>query len=311
MARSRKSGLGKGIDSLIPLGLDLDEIQEPVREEGNKKGAEENNEAGENDRLMVEIDRIIPNEGQPRKIFDETSLNELADSIRQYGVIQPLLVQKEGDSYRLIAGERRLRAAKIAGSDKVPVIIKEYAPAQLMEISLIENIQRQDLNPIEEAQAYKCLIDEYGLRHEELAARVSKSRASVTNSLRLLKLDERVREKLIEGSISTGHARALLALADGDEQYKLAERIIEEDLSVRETEKAIKELSEPKKKKETPKKNMEEELFYKNAADRLCGALSTKVSIKRKNDGAGRIEIDYYSLEELERLMDLLEEAGD
>ena len=244
---------------------------------------------------FLNISEIEPNVSQPRKMFDEEQLGELAESIRRYGVLQPLLVQKKGDRYELIAGERRWRAAKLAGFRDGPVI------------ALIENVQRADLNPIEEAKAYQMLIQEFGLRQEDVAERVAKNRATITNSMRLLKLDERVQEMLIQDRLTGGHARALLSLEDGEKQYQLALKTVENHLSVREVERLVKELLKPKKakKKADPERDME--VFFKDVEEKLKGVMGTKVSINRKDKNKGRIEIEYYSSAELERLIELLE----
>ena len=256
---------------------------------------------------FLNISEIEPNVSQPRKMFDEEQLGELAESIRRYGVLQPLLVQKKGDRYELIAGERRWRAAKLAGFREVPVIVREYTRQQTMEIALIENVQRADLNPIEEAKAYQMLIQEFGLRQEDVAERVAKNRATITNSMRLLKLDERVQEMLIQDRLTGGHARALLSLEDGEKQYQLALKTVENHLSVREVERLVKELLKPKKakKKADPERDME--VFFKDLEEKLKRVMGTKVSINRKDKNKGRIEIEYYSSAELERLIELLE----
>ncbi len=298
MARAKRSGLGKGLDSLIPMGTELEEIQP------KKKDREENSERT-GDPVMIKVNQIEPNREQPRKQFDEQALEELAGSIRQYGVLQPLLVRKKDDHYELIAGERRWRAAKLARVKEVPVIIKDYTPQEIMEISLIENIQREDLNPIEEAAAYERLIQEFHLKHEEIAERVSKSRAAITNSMRLLKLDKRVQLMVAEGEISGGHARALLSLEDGDAQYAAAEKILEHKLSVRETEKLVKTMLRPRTGSRRAPLDPGAELVYRDMENRIREILGTKVSISRKDENRGKIEIEYYSVDELERLMDL------
>lgn len=255
----------------------------------------------------LKLNLIEPNSEQPRKNFDEESLQELADSIKQYGILQPLIVQKKGSHYEIIAGERRWRAAKLAGITDVPVLIREYDKQQTMEIALIENVQRADLNPIEEAKAYQMLIQEFGLRQEDVAERVAKNRATITNSMRLLKLDERVQEMLIQDRLTGGHARALLSLEDGEKQYQLALKTVENHLSVREVERLVKELLKPKKakKKADPERDME--VFFKDLEEKLKRVMGTKVSINRKDKNKGRIEIEYYSSAELERLIELLE----
>ena len=256
--------------------------------------------------LMMKITDIEPNREQPRKKFDEDALLELSDSIKQFGVIQPLLVQKKKDYYEIIAGERRWRAAKMAGLKEVPVIVKHYTDKEILEISLIENIQRENLNPIEEALAFKKLLTEFNLKQDEVAERVSKSRTAVTNSMRLLKLDERVQQMVIDEMITTGHARALLSIEDKEIQFQLANQIFDNKLSVRETEKLVKsfgqEKKEPKKKKE-----IENEFIYKNIEEKVKSILGTKVQVCHKSNNTGKIEIEYYSNDELERIVELLE----
>ncbi|MCI8402068.1 MAG: ParB/RepB/Spo0J family partition protein [Lachnospiraceae bacterium] len=297
MAEKRKrsglgKGLGKGIDALIT-------VAEP--EENHEE------ESGEKTPHMLDIHLVEPNREQPRKIFDDESLAELADSIRQYGILQPLLVQKKDDYYAIIAGERRWRAARLAGLKEVPVVIRELSRQESMEISLIENIQREDLNPVEEARAYQMLIQEFGLRHEELAERVSKSRAAVTNSMRLLKLDESVLDMLIRGDLTQGHARALLALEDKNMQLHAAQMVIDRNLSVRDAEKLIKTLLNPPEKKE--KGILPGQAVYRDLEKKLKDSLGTRVAISRKNENQGKIEISYYSVEELERITEILEKV--
>ena len=254
----------------------------------------------------LKLNLIEPNSEQPRKNFDEESLQELADSIKQYGILQPLIVQKKGSHYEIIAGERRWRAAKLAGITDVPVLIREYDKQQTMEIALIENVQRADLNPIEEAQAFQQLIQEFHLTQEEIANRVSKNRATITNSMRLLKLDSRVQDMLAEGKISSGHARALLGLEDRERQYQVAVKIVEEKLSVRDVEKLVKMMNRPPKEKK-PEKGPDIDLIYRQVEDKLKSIMGTKVVINQKDKNKGRIEIEYYSQEELERLIELME----
>ena len=291
----KKSGLGKGLDSLIPMQ--------------NKKKAADSNQnvivekVIKKEEIMLSISDIEPNRDQPRKSFDEDSLLELSESIKQFGVIQPLIVQKRDDYYEIIAGERRWRAAKLAGIKELPVIVKEYTDQEIVEISLIENIQREDLNPIEEALAYKKLLTEFHLKQDEVAERVSKSRTAVTNSIRLLKLDERVQQMVVDDMISTGHARALLTLEDKELQYNIASRIFDEKLSVRETEKLMKTIQ--KAKTEKKKIEIENSFIYKDIEEKIKGILGTKVYVNHKNNNKGKIEIEYYSNEELERLLDL------
>ena len=283
-----KKGLGKGLDSMIPE---------------NKTKAEIKNTA-DNSFVEISVADIDPNLGQPRKSFDEDGLLELSESIKLYGVIQPLILTKRGKRYEIIAGERRWRASKLAGIKKVPAIIREYTDKEIMEVSLIENIQRQDLNPIEEAEAFKNLIDEYKMKQDDLAERISKSRSAITNALRLLKLDDKVKAMLAEGMITTGHARALLGIEDKSKQHMLAVKIFDEKLSVREVEKIVRQMLETKEEKKEDKSS--EKLVYKQLEDSLKSILGSKVSIKGKQDGKGKIEIDYYSLDELDRITELL-----
>lgn len=294
-------GLGKGLDSLIPNAVG----EAKVKKENKAESKEEKREDGKE--TVVKITMVEPNRKQPRKNFDEDALQELADSIRQFGLIQPILVQDRKDHYEIIAGERRWRAAKIAGLKEVPVIIRNYSEKEIMEISLIENIQREDLNPIEEAQAYKRLLEEFHLKQDEVAERVSKSRAAVTNSMRLLKLGEEVQQMLIDDMISTGHARALLAIENQEEQYTIAQKIFDEKLSVRDVEKLVKNLNKPAKNpKKTTSTDKTMEAIYLDLEEKLKNRLSTKVTVTSKGDGAGKIEIEFYNHEDLDRLMDLM-----
>jgi ParB family chromosome partitioning protein len=287
-------GLGKGLDSLIPNALGEAKVsKENAQVAVNEKGPE----------TIVKITKIEPNREQPRKNFDEDALQELADSIKQFGLLQPILVQDRKDYYEIIAGERRWRAAKLAGLKEVPVIIRNYSKQEIVEISLIENIQREDLNPIEEAQAYKRLLEEFNLKQDEVAERVSKSRAAVTNSIRLLKLSENVQQMVIDEMISTGHARALLGVDNPDEQYSLAQKIFDEKLSVRDVEKLVKNLHKPSKSKKVDDKTLQ--VIYQDIEEKLKQKLSTKVAISSKGDGAGKIEIEFYSHEDLDRLLDI------
>ena len=302
MAATKKSGttsksskgLGRGIANLI---LEPEEenvvVKEVVKEVVVKEPAE----------TKVRLSQIEPNREQPRKMFDEDALIELSESIKQYGVLQPLLVQKKDNYYEIIAGERRWRAAKLAGVKEVPVIIKDYSTQEVMEIALIENIQREDLNPIEEAQAYQRLIKEYNLKQDEVAEKVSKSRAAITNSLRLLKLDERVQEMVMEGKLSNGHARTIIGIEDGDKQYQIAQKIFDEKLSVRETEKLMRDLSKPEKQ---PKQKPENDFVYRDIEEKMNKIMGTKVVIKNKDNNKGKIEIEYYSQAELERIYEIL-----
>ena len=296
----KRNGLGKGLDSLIPNKSN--KSPSTVEKQSVKTEKEEKSTAtGE---ILVKINEVEPNREQPRKDFDEDSLMELADSIKQFGILQPLIVQKKKDYYEIIAGERRWRAAKLAGIKEVPIIIKDYSNQEIVEISLIENIQRENLNPIEEAMAYKRLLEEFNLKQDEVAERVSKSRTAVTNSMRLLKLSDRVQQMIVDDMISTGHARALLAIDDEEQQYMLANKIFDEKLSVRETEKLVKELKNPKK--EVKKIKQERMFVYNDLADHMKNIIGTKVSVNPKANGKGKIEIEYYSEEELERIYDLI-----
>lgn len=340
----KKTGLGKGLDSMIP--------SYPGRKRGAVKakekaaasatqGAEASAASAEDSgtaqagagetaaqaesgaatgmgttaavgaEQMMKITQIEPNRKQPRRAFEEEALRELAESIRQYGVLQPLIVQKREDHYEIIAGERRWRAAQIAGLKEIPVIVRAYSDQERFEIALIENIQREDLNAIEEAEAYRRLMEEFHLTQEEIADRVGKNRSTITNSLRLLKLDERVRQMLVDGAISGGHARALLSLESGDLQYQTALRIVDEGLSVRDVEKIVKKLQEPapEPKKPAPAESEAVALAYQDMEQNLRSALGTKVLVSRKKGNKGKIEIEYYSADELERLYMLLRGA--
>lgn len=286
-------GLGKGLDSMIPP-------KRTARAQAQDSAANKNaNKSGE---VILKINDVEPNKNQPRRTFNEDSLIELSESIKQHGIVQPLVVAKQKDYYEIIAGERRWRAAKIAGLKEVPVIIKDYSPQEIMEVALIENIQREDLNPIEEAKAYKNLIDEYNLKQDQVAEKVSKSRTAVTNALRLLKLDERVQEMLINENISSGHARALLGLDDEEKQYNIATQIFDEKLSVRETEKLVKQINRPEQPPK-PKKELKNDFVYRDIEEKLKEKIGTKVKINRKTEDKGKIEIEYYSPEELEKIL--------
>lgn len=291
-------GLGKGLDSLIPNAIG--------GEVNNKKksGAEKKEENGAE--TIVKITMVEPNREQPRKNFDEDALQELADSIKQFGLLQPILVQDRKDHYEIIAGERRWRAAKLAGLKEVPVIIRDYTDQEIVEISLIENIQRENLNPIEEAQAYKRLLTEFNLKQDEVAERVSKSRTAVTNSMRLLKLCDEVQQMVIDEMISTGHARAILSIEDPEQQYTIAQRIFDEKMSVRDVEKLVKNLSKPKAEKAKIEKNKNLEYIYQNTAERIKESLGTKVNISAKENGSGKIEIEFFSHEDFDRLVELI-----
>lgn len=320
----KRGGLGKGLDSMIPVldstatkkktgrtAIDKEALQNAAKEahKHQKEKMEFEGKPGEQVQI-VKLTKVEPSREQPRKQFDADALQELAESIKQFGVLQPLLVQKKEDYYEIIAGERRWRASKLAGLKEVPVIVKEFTEQEAVEISLIENIQREDLNPIEEAMAYKRLMEEFHLKQDAIAERVSKSRTAVTNSMRLLKLDNRVQQMLIDEMISTGHARALLALESKDAQAEAAVKVFDEKLSVRETERLVKELLNPVQKKEEKPKNQAEELIYKNLEEKIKQIIGSKVAINRRTDNKGKIEIEYYSQEELERIVELLETIG-
>lgn len=289
-------GLGKGLDSLIPNTIG----------DSKKKSVEENRaeEDLKKQETMIKITMVEPNRDQPRKNFDEDALLELSESIKQFGLLQPILVQDRNTYYEIIAGERRWRAAKLAGLKKVPVIIKNYTEQEIVEISLIENIQREDLNPIEEAQAFKRLLTEFNLKQDEVAERVAKSRTAVTNSMRLLKLCDEVQQMVISDMISTGHARAILSIEDVEQQYTIAQKIFDEKLSVREVEKLVKNLNKPAK----PKKENEKDFtfIYQEMEEKLKEVLGTKVTFTSKGKGAGKIEIDFFSHEDVDRLYELL-----
>jgi len=291
-----KKGLGKGLDSLI-----TDKVGKPAATPATT--VDKVNEA-----VFMNITKVEPNREQPRKKFDEDALLELSESIKQFGVLQPLLVQQRDDYYEIIAGERRWRAAKLAGIKEVPVIVKKLTEQEIMEISLIENIQREDLNPIEEAQAYKRLLTEFNLKQDEVAERVSKSRTAVTNAMRLLKLNEKVQQMVIDEMLTTGHARALLGIEDQEKQYNIAQKIFDEKLSVRDTEKLVKNLQNEKKNINESVKKIDPQLeaIYRGLEEQMKSILGTKVFITPKDDKKGKLEIEYYSQEELDRIIDLI-----
>ena len=319
----RKNGLGRGLDAQFPEKKSA--VKESVKkatvktenktvvpEKTTDDTTEESNRSTighKKTAMIVKISSVEPNVNQPRKQFDEDALLELSESIKQYGVLQPLLVSDKKDYYEIIAGERRWRAAKLAGLKEIPVIVKEFSEQELVEISLIENIQREDLNPVEEAMAYKRLIDEFHLKQDEIAERVGKSRTAVTNSMRLLKLNEKVQQMVIDDMISTGHARALLGLNDLEKQYTVAQQIFDEKLSVRETEKLVKKIQQEKNQKDTEKNKKIDpklEAICHDLEEKMKGILGTKVAINQKDNKKGKIEIEYYSMDELERLMEIL-----
>lgn len=349
MAIKKKKGLGRGLDALIaPASIKQNETESTNPEKNENETTTKSTIQGtaepetsssisnvvekivevpvekiiekvievpvekiveKNAEILVKIDEIEPNRSQPRQNFDEEALQELANSIKSHGIIQPLIVQKNNDYYQIIAGERRWRAARLAGLTEIPVIIKDYSPMEAIEVALIENLQREDLNPIEEAIAFQKLIDDYGLKQEEAAEKVSKSRAAVTNSLRLLKLDDRVKQMIIDEMISSGHGRALLSIADKDLQYTTAMKVFDSKLSVRETERLVKNMlsdTSIKKKKIDPQM----EIIYHELEDKIKCIIGSKVSINAKNNNKGKIEIEYYSEEDLERIISLLESIG-
>ncbi len=292
---AKRNGLGKGLDSLIGGGFNLAAPNKENENEDNQKPTQ-----------MMKIRMIEPNRNQPRKQFDEDSLTELSDSIKLYGIIQPIIVCKRDSHYEIIAGERRWRAAKMAGLKEVPVIVKDYTEREIAEISLVENLQRDDLNPIEEAKAYERLIQEYQLRQEDVAERVSKSRTVITNSLRLLKLSDKVQTMLMQGLITTGHAKVLLSVVSKEMQDEIADHIIDEKLSVRELENYIKGMMAPKKKEAVPKKQFSNMELYHTLEEKMKECMGTKVHINRRDENKGKIEIEYYSADDLERIIEAL-----
>ena len=309
----KKSGLGRGLDALFPEKTvqSKPKTVKTVKEEkkvavDTKKSSQQETSNGER---MMKISMIEPNREQPRKKFDEDALQELSESIKQYGILQPLLVSDKKDYYEIVAGERRWRAAKMAGLKEVPVVVKEFSTQEIVEISLIENIQREDLNPVEEAMAYKRLIDEFHLKQDEISERVSKSRTAVTNSMRLLKLDSRVQQMMVDEMISAGHARAILAISDPEQQYNAAMKVFDEKLSVRETEKLVKNILTPTKKKPVVS-NPTEDAIYESLEEKMKGTTGTRVFIHRKKNNKGKIEIEYYSRDDLDRIIDLFESIG-
>ena len=296
-----KKGLGKGLDSLIAPKA------EPKKASAGKAAGEKPVSEHAADAVMLDIAKVEPNRDQPRKKFDEDALLELSESLKQFGVLQPLLVQERDDYYEIIAGERRWRAAKKAGIKEVPVIIKKLTEQEIMEISLIENIQREDLNPIEEALAYKRLLTEFNLKQDEVADRVSKSRTTITNSMRLLKLNEKVQQMVIDDKLTTGHVRPLISIEDADTQIAIAEKIFDEKLSVRDAEKLVKNLQNEKKNKPEEKK-LDPQLLavYKDLEEQMKRILGTKVAINPKDEKKGKLEIEYFSQDELDRIIDLI-----
>lgn len=295
MATKVRRGLGKGLDAMIP-----------IQDSSPSEVVETNKENQKEPETIVKITQVEPNREQPRKNFDEDALQELADSIKQFGLLQPILVQDRKTYYEIIAGERRWRAAKLAGLKEIPVIIRDYTEQEIVEISLIENIQREDLNPIEEAQAYKRLLTEFNLKQDEVAERVSKSRTAVTNSMRLLKLCDEVQQMIIDDMLSTGHARALITIEDPEQQYMIAQKIFDEKLSVRDVEKLVKDLNKPQKPKKEILEDKSLEIIYQDVEEKLKQSLGTKVEISSKGNGSGKIEIEFYNHDDLDRIIDLL-----
>lgn len=293
----KSKGLGKGLGNLIP-GADVEKTNTKVVEKVVEKIVEKPADT------FLKVNEIEPNREQPRSNFDEDALMELAESIKQYGVLQPIIVKKREGYYEIVAGERRWRASKMAGLKKVPVLIKDYTDREVMEVALIENLQREDLNPIEEALAYQKLIKEHNLKQDELAEKMSKSRVAITNSMRLLKLDEKVQNMLADGMISSGHARCLIGIADKEKQYSIALKVFDEKLSVREVEKLVKNLDKPEKNKE--KKLPKNDFVYRDIEDKLKVSIGTKVTIKNRDNNKGKIEIEYYSQDDFERIVELL-----
>ena len=321
----RKNGLGRGLDAFFPDRTST--VKESTRKTttktvntDKKTGVTEKEVAHttvkrktagqKSGAMIVKISSVEPNINQPRKQFDEDALLELSESVKQYGILQPLLVSDKKDYYEIIAGERRWRAAKLAGLKEVPVIVKEFSEQELVEISLIENIQREDLNPVEEAKAYKRLIDEFNLKQDEVADRVGKSRTAVTNSMRLLKLTDKVQQMLIDEMITAGHARAILAISDKEKQETVAMKVFDEKLSVRETESLVKRMLESPKTEKKSKFTTAEDAIYESLEEKMKSIMGTRVQIHRKKKDKGKIEIEYYSKDELERIIDLFESIG-
>ena len=310
---AKKSGLGRGLDALFPeKSVPSKSVAKDTREKAAVhpvKNDEKKEEKISGGPMIVKISKVEPNREQPRKKFDEDALLELSESIKQYGILQPLLVSDKKSYFEIIAGERRWRAAKMAGLKEVPVVVKEFSNQEIVEISLIENIQREDLNPVEEAQAYRRLIEEFHLKQDEIAERVSKSRTAVTNSLRLLKRSPKVQEMVVEEMISAGHARAILGISDFETQEMIALKVFDHKLSVRETEALVRKILKPSNQKETVS-NSAEDAVYESLEEKMKTITGTRVSIHRKKNNKGKIEIEYYSREDLERIIDLFESIG-
>lgn len=298
MPPKKKSGLGSGLDGLIPK-KNTSTATTSTKKESEKEVIKAD--------LMVSINKVEPNREQPRKFFDEDKLLELSESIKQHGIISPIIVQKREDYYEIIAGERRWRAAKMAGLKEVPVLIRDLSEQEIMEIALIENLQREDLNAMEEALGYQQIIEKFKLKQDELAEKVSKSRTAITNSLRLLKLDERVQQMVRDDLIQTGHARALLGISDPDKQYEFAQMVFDKRMSVRDVEKEIKKLQKDKKEPKTQtKEDAQRSIIYRDLEENLKRIIGTKVNILSKDENKGKIEIEYYTKDELDRIIDML-----
>ena len=319
----RKNGLGRGLDAFFPdrtstvmepAGKTITRTAKTEKKSGTAEKradqAKTKSAVMKSGAMIVKISSVEPNINQPRKQFDEDALLELSESVKQYGILQPLLVSDKKDYYEIIAGERRWRAAKLAGLKEVPVIVKEFSEQELVEISLIENIQREDLNPVEEAMAYKRLIDEFNLKQDEVADRVGKSRTAVTNSMRLLKLSEKVQQMLIDEMITAGHARAILSISDKGMQETVAMKVFDERLSVRETESLVKRMLQPPKTEKKSPFTTAEDAIFESLEEKMKGIMGTRVQIQRKKNDKGKIEIEYYSKDELERIIDLFESIG-
>ncbi len=289
-----KKGLGKGLDSLIPVSKNKPSAEATVQGDTAVKDGV----------TMVKITMVEPNREQPRRKFDEDALQELADSIKQFGVIQPLIVQDRKSYYEIIAGERRWRASKLAGLKEIPVIIRDYTEKEILEVSIIENIQREDLNAIEEAQAYKDLIEKFDLTQDEVAEKVSKSRPEIANSMRLLKLCPEVQQMIVDEMLSKGHARTLLAVEDPEKQLELAQRAFDEKLSVREVEKLVKNIDKPVKPKPVTDETLQ--LIYNDTSEQLKKSLGTKVVISGKGNGTGTISIEFFNHDDFDKIVDRL-----
>ena len=296
---TKKTGLGKkGMDTLIPAKINKEKTAAAGAAASDKNG------------MLLPIDKVEPNKDQPRKEFNEDALEELADSIKQYGVIEPLVVVKRDNYYMIVTGERRWRASRLAGLKEVPVVVKDLTDLEIAEISLIENLQREDLNAIEEALAYKRLIEEFHMKQDEVAEKVSKSRTVIANSVRLLKLAEKVQQMIIDKMITTGHARALLGIDNQEEQIKLAEEVYDKGLTVRETEKLVKAAQNKKaaagKTPAAPAIDSRTEAIYHDLEEEMKKIFGTKVSIATKDAKSGKVEIEYYNTDELDRIIELI-----